>query len=210
MSQEQLKRIAALFPLEGSMEDLHLSVEALLESLEKEASPPPSVGTSLPKGNSMTKFPLVGMGHHKPAPTILSLLPADTPLALVRDAGNQYDPNAIQVHIVGFASQFPESVDDIVDACTEEGIDCPDLTGSVMLGFIKATNVNEEVLGAETLAPRIDKMLEDGEISDYSEVPVKLVYGTTGRPAVTIETSEDEDEDIDTTDTDEGEEPDEE
>lgn len=150
------------------------------------------------------KFPLVGMSHRFPANAVLGLLPPESPLYLVREPSNQYDPNAIQVWVKNFAALTDEeSVDAVRNDCIAQERECPDLTQPFMLGYIKAQSIDEEVVGADILAPRIDGMVESGEIESASDIPCQLIYGSSGRPAVAIVEPE---EDIDTSDVEEDEE----
>jgi hypothetical protein len=135
----------------------------------------------------MPKFPIVGMQFRPtegiPAPTIMSLLPPGSPLYLKRDPGNEYDANAIQVWIKNVAEVIPESLGDIEDACVDrngEAYDCPDLTQPLMLGFIKAKTISDDVQGADVLAPRIDAMLAEGTLENEADIPCELVYGESG------------------------------
>lgn len=43
--------------------------------------------------------PIRGMSFRPPAGAILSVIPFDTPLVLLRESTNKHDPNAIQVHV---------------------------------------------------------------------------------------------------------------
>ena len=144
----------------------------------------------------MPKFPIVGMSHRFPAQAVMNYLPADTPLYLVREPGNQYDVNAIQVWVKNAAEAFGDN--EVIEAlhvmCTEQGKETPDFTVPFMLGYIKAQTIDDDNLGADVLAPRLDKMVEDGTIGDAEQVPCILVYGSSGRPALTIVESSDDDE----------------
>jgi hypothetical protein len=141
----------------------------------------------------MPKFPIVGMQFRVadgiPAPTIMSLLPPGSPLYLQREPGNPHDSNAIQVWIKGVASVIPESLDDIKEACVDKDgtpYECPDLSSPLMLGFIKAKTISDDVQGSDVLAPRIDAMIAEGLIENESVIPCELVYGESGRPALRI------------------------
>lgn len=135
----------------------------------------------------MTKFPLVGMSHRFPANPVLALLPPETELYLVREPDNQYDPNAIQVWIKNAAEVIGEDgVEAVKNDCLAQEKPCPDLTEPFQLGYIKAQTIDDEHLGADQLAPRIDAMVAAGEIAGASDIPVQLVYGSTGRPHVTL------------------------
>lgn len=153
----------------------------------------------------MSSFPLVGMSHRFPANTVLSLIPPCTALYLVREPDNQYDPNAIQVWIENFAEATDQdSVEAVETDCLAQDKPMPDLSIPFMLGYIKAQTIDEDHLGADFLAPKIDAMIAAGEISAASEVPVILTYGSSGRPSVELDEGSDEylDEDIETGDAD--------
>jgi hypothetical protein len=136
------------------------------------------------------RFPIVGMAHHKPAPTIMSLLPAGTPLYLELEPTNPYDPNAIKVWIEDFSAHTDsEGIEAVQQSCVAEEIECPALDQPIFLGYVKAKTIDDEHLGADTLAPRIQAMLESGEISDPKEIPIILYYGASGRPSFVIEGS---------------------
>lgn len=145
----------------------------------------------------MPKFPIVGMQFRPvegiPAPTIMTLLPPGTPLYLVRQPDNEYDYNAIQVWIKNTAEVIPESLEDIKESCVnKEGqpYECPDLTQPLMLGFLKAKTIDDDVQGADVLAPRIDAMVAAGEIASAEEIPCELVYGESGKPGLKISETE--------------------
>lgn len=134
-----------------------------------------------------TRFPIVGMQHHKPAPTIMSLLPVGTPLYLELEPTNQYDPNAIKVWIEDFSAHTDsEGIEAVQAACISDEMECPALDQPVFLGYIKAKTLDEEHLGADILAPNIQKMLEAGDITDPKEIPCTLYYGSSGRPSLVI------------------------
>ena len=152
----------------------------------------------------MPKFPLVGMSHRFPANAVLGLLPPESPLYLVREPSNQYDPNAIQVWVENFAALTDrESCLAVENDCALQDRPVPDLTLPFMLGYIKAQTIDDDNLGADQLAPRIDALVESGEIESAADIPCALIYGSSGRPAVMIVEPED---DIDTSDVEDGEE----
>ena len=44
-------------------------------------------------------IPLVGMGFHPPARQVLTVLPLGTELELSHESNNEYDPDAVAVHV---------------------------------------------------------------------------------------------------------------
>lgn len=133
------------------------------------------------------KFPVVGMQHRFPAPIVLSLIPPGSELYLEREPENPHDSNAIKVMVEDVTELLDEdSLNEVAAACEAQGVTLPDWAEPFQLGYIKALSINEEVVGAEVLAPRIDRLIESGEIDDASEITVQLVYGESGRPAVQL------------------------
>ncbi len=133
------------------------------------------------------KFPVVGMQHRFPAAMILSLIPPGTEFFLRREPDNPHDPNAIQVWVEDLRTILSDDdMEQVDNACTEQDKNTPEWSEPFMLGYIKALSVNETVVGAEVLAPRIDSLIESGAIDSAEEIPVVLVYGESGRPAVEI------------------------
>jgi hypothetical protein len=133
------------------------------------------------------KFPVVGMQHRFPSAMVLSLIPPGTEFFLVREPENPHDTNAIQVWVESLL-QILESddIDSIESACREQDKETPDWNEPFMIGYIKAVSVSAEVVGAEVLAPRIDSLIDAGAIDSAEDIPVVLVYGESGRPAVEI------------------------
>lgn len=140
------------------------------------------------------RFPLVGMKFRRPADTIVSLLPPETPLFLRREPTNEHDPNAIQVWVRNLRELIPDSIEDITDACVDKDgnkFDPPDYDGEIFLGYIKAKTVDDNLRGSDYLAGSIDGMVEAGGIESAEAIPVKLMYGTDGSPQVEIITQPD-------------------
>lgn len=134
------------------------------------------------------RHPLVGMSHRLPANAVLGFLPPETSLYFVREPENQYDPNAIQVWLKNprEAIADEEALESLNVILREAGKDILNWDEPFMLGYMKAQSIDDEHPGADIMAPRIDKMVEDGTIGSAAEIPVILVYGTTGRPSVQI------------------------
>lgn len=140
------------------------------------------------------KFPVVGMQHRFPSAMVLSLIPPGTEFYLVREPDNPHDENAIQVWVDDLPGILTgDDLESINSACVEQEKEPLDWSKPFMLGYIKALSVNQDVVGAEVLAPRIDALVESGAIDSASDIPVILVYGESGRPAVEIVEKTEED-----------------
>jgi hypothetical protein len=88
----------------------------------------------------MLKSLLVGVHFHPPAKLILASLPAGTPVSLVPEPENPYDPDAIQVYVdpshipaserPGLELALPGMGQDLVSILTQD---------SILLGHVAAT-----------------------------------------------------------------------
>lgn len=123
----------------------------------------------------MRKFPIVGMRHHGVAAFLVTLLPMECPLRLVREPENPYDANAIQVWVDNSSDHLTdEDVLEVLDYEEQNDRGEPELGESVMLGFIPM-RMNSEL--ADAL---------DAELAAGRELPPARLTTREGQPALEI------------------------
>lgn len=130
-----------------------------------------------------THSPLVGMHFRPPAKAILGCLPQGAELRLLREPGNEFDPNAIQVWCKSTA--IPESqLPDLDLQSTGFGFSAKDIMGQEewWLGFIASKPPKGAAQGnkyAPELAPKMDQQ---------ESIPkARLVFDGAGKPLVEID-----------------------
>src|SRR5215470_971521 len=85
-------------------------------------------------------IPLVGAGFRPPARQIISVLPIGTPLLVHHDLNNEYDSNAVAVHVD--MSQYPTSkMYLLIDILAPTSFDASELCakGPLMLGYLASS-----------------------------------------------------------------------
>lgn len=119
--------------------------------------------------------PLVGMRFRPPALTILQGLGMDQPLRLRREPENEYDENAIAVHLPeGWESVDPDLAKEAEAEATAAGGSLP---ASPQLGYIARSIATD-------WAPILDGLSKE----DWPEA--KLTFGERGDPRVSLEVEE--------------------
>lgn len=116
---------------------------------------------------------IVGSNFRPPAKDLLQVMATGTPLTLLRDPDNPYDPNAIKVLLA--TPDIDEAwADDLCPLLDTRGLDWADLQAepSWLLGFIPR-------IEAEVLAQVFDAHGEP--------VHAKLAFDMTGKPSVAFE-----------------------
>lgn len=116
---------------------------------------------------------IVGCHFRPPAKDLLQVMATGTPLMLVREPENPYDPNAIKVMVA--TTDIDEAwADDLRPMLASRGLDWSDLQAEPEwhLGYIPRTE-------AEVLAVSFDAHGEP--------VHATLAFDMTGKPAVVFE-----------------------
>jgi hypothetical protein len=91
-----------------------------------------------------TLFPIVGSFFRPPAKALISVLPMDTPLILLAEPDNPYDPNAVAVWLN--MSTIPEELDpQLEEALAPFGFDLTHIRGeeNLHLGYIPKEKAKE-------------------------------------------------------------------
>jgi hypothetical protein len=132
--------------------------------------------------------PLVGMAFRPPAKQILSILPLGTNLILVPEPTNQYDPNAIQVHVDLaiwpiakmdlLQSILPDTILDAAHYCSQ---------GYFHLGYLASSSNRKTNLGGPGNLEVTNLAITVGS---FKNLTAELSALPTGTPAVKIATRE--------------------
>lgn len=80
-------------PTEPTFDEISLKLMSLIHAKRKETL-------------SMSTYPLVGAFYRPPAKALIDVLPIGTPLTLIAEPENQYDPNAVAVWL--YSRDIPE------------------------------------------------------------------------------------------------------
>lgn len=116
----------------------------------------------------MSSAPLVGMHFRPPAKAILAVLPADCPLTLYPEPTNEYDPNAIMVHVK--SADIPASADEDLQA------------GAAGFGYDTTMIREREAWHLGYIARHFAET-----IKLQGPTPAKLSFTPEGKPQVTFE-----------------------
>lgn len=112
-------------------------------------------------------LPIVGAHFRPPAKALLQVMHGATPLTLVREPDNAYDPNAVQVMLNG-SDLSALTDDDLADAIIGTGWTPDEVRSGVLhLGYVPRTE-------AEWLSPKITG----------GDLPAALSFTVEGKPAV--------------------------
>lgn len=127
-------------------------------------------------------FPIVGAHFRPPAKGILAALAASTPLILIPEPGNPYDPNAIQV-IVDLQQNDDQDWDLIERECSAFGFTIDQLRsqGRWHLGYVPRENPPKVPIGNASL-------IATGVFGYNDELGGELAFGPKGQALVLVNT----------------------
>jgi len=120
---------------------------------------------------SYETLPIVGAYYRKPAPTLLDCLAVNTPLSLLAEPTNEYDPNAIAVFLA--SADIPEEALGVLEErLAADGYNIEQILGQTFwhLGYVP-----KEIAA---------QMKAAGVVNDEETLAVTFAVDAKGKPRV--------------------------
>lgn len=121
--------------------------------------------------SGQTRFPIVGARFRPPAQALINSLAVGTPLTVIAEPDNQYDPNAIAVWL--YTKDLPEASQEALKVTGPES------------GWTLAKIFSEEVFHLGFIPKEMAAELKaSGSIRDNEPVSVTFEVNASGQPRV--------------------------